>query len=80
MFGLPEEIFGNVPPELCRTGRRGLERDTTTTAGGYRDRRSECDVLIHETCPKHFMLQDFQSILKTFDETGPTTAAAAPTV
>lgn len=26
------------------------------------------------------MLQDFQSIFKTFGETGPTTAAAAPTV
>lgn len=22
VFGLPEEIFGNVTPELCRAGRR----------------------------------------------------------
>lgn len=30
VFGLPEEIFGNVAPELCRAGREGSERDTTS--------------------------------------------------
>lgn len=26
VFGLPEEIFGNVSPELCRTGGKGSDR------------------------------------------------------
>lgn len=28
VFSLPEEIFGNVSPELCRRGGKGLEKDT----------------------------------------------------
>lgn len=37
VFGLPEEIFGDVGPELCRTGSEGLERDTPEGEEGRDD-------------------------------------------